>query len=255
MLWTSDESDLLFDLFGKDDHVNNAFRNAKWRPGRMTWLQRTGVERDEFLQYLGLGLNALFTSRSQPARWIDQTPVNTLIVDVLAEMFPSALFLHILRDSRRVINSMMHFNDKLDEDLKTTLVESDSLPSWSVSFREGCKTWRFFVERSMDFCALHPARCLTVTNEALVENPHQGFKRVCEFVDVPYEDGPAAFFQANRINSSFGPSETPGVPGPPLAEPWKEWTQEQRAIYLEEVGSTLTRYGLAMEDELRSQLT
>ena len=52
----------------------------------------------------------LLTRTSNGRRWIDQTPANTLVVDRLAEMFPGARFLHILRDGRRVVHSMINFH-------------------------------------------------------------------------------------------------------------------------------------------------
>src|ERR1051325_8455218 len=62
-LWTSDESDILYYLFG-DDSVEIAFRTSiERRDG--SWLKRQEVEQAEFSSYLGLGLNALFTSRSK----------------------------------------------------------------------------------------------------------------------------------------------------------------------------------------------
>src|SRR6516162_11960390 len=63
-LWTSEESDILFDLLGRG-HVDKAFNCARARPGGIDWLKVNGVERAEFLGYLGLGFNALVSSRSQ----------------------------------------------------------------------------------------------------------------------------------------------------------------------------------------------
>src|SRR5918995_5110059 len=137
-LWTSRESHILDDLFG-NDRFYEAFKRAKSLPGG-TWLQEQDVERDEFLKYLGLGLNALFTSRSQGRRWIDNTPSYTLMVDVLADMFPGAVFLHILRDGRRVVHSMMNFANRLADAHIADYVRTKQLPSWAtVDFREMCK--------------------------------------------------------------------------------------------------------------------
>src|SRR5262245_3379258 len=103
-LWTSAESDFLYDLFGCG-HLEKAFETTRGRPGS-TWLREEAVDKREFYGCLGLGVNALFTSRAGGRRWIDQTPLYTMIADLLADVFPGAFFLHILRDGRRVVDSM-----------------------------------------------------------------------------------------------------------------------------------------------------
>src|SRR5690348_2756204 len=61
-LWTSAESDVLFYLFGRG-HLAEAFQIASTRPGG-AWLSREKVKKSEFYAFVGLGINALFTSRS-----------------------------------------------------------------------------------------------------------------------------------------------------------------------------------------------
>jgi hypothetical protein len=240
---TSDESDLLSELFG-GGAVERVYREAVERPGGGDWLVRNDVAWPEFLGYLGLGVNALFASRSGGRRWIDQTPRNTLMVDVLAEMFPGAVFLHILRDGRRVVHSMINFvHGRLDGQLKDEFLEQDRVPDWARGFREACRTWAEFVERAMDFCARNPERSLTVVNERLVADADAGFAEILEFLGAPPGDAPAAFFGENRVNSSF-PQHSSPPPASPLTRPWEDWTAEQHAIFAEEAGETMRRCGL-----------
>lgn len=110
-LWCSHESGLLFYLF-RDGHAERAFSDAIGRV-EGTWLGKENVSLPEFLRYAGLGLHALYMSRSGGKRWIEQTPINTTIAETLSGLFPGARFLHILRDSRRVVHSMIHFKDTL----------------------------------------------------------------------------------------------------------------------------------------------
>ena len=101
---------MFFLLFGT--LVERAFERAMEIPGRAGF----GVEdvsREEFLASVGMGINALITSRSGGRRWIDHTPLYTLIVDTLAEVFPGASFIHILRDGREVVHSMLDFADSI----------------------------------------------------------------------------------------------------------------------------------------------
>jgi hypothetical protein len=231
--WTSAESDILYHLYGHGQ-ADRAYRLAVERPDG-SWIQKQGVGRAEFMSYVGLGINALFTSRSEGKRWVDQSPTYTLMVDVLADMFPDAFFLHILRDGRRVVSSMVH---------------SGFGTKWSNDFREACKTWAHFVRLAMEFCHNHPGRCLTVRNEEMVENPPETFQRVFNGLGAPYESGPAEFVRSNRINSSYGKDPPPLAGGPTAhGEPWKTWNSEQNRIFLDEAGPTLTRYGLAAASE------
>ena len=236
-LWTSDESQILWDLFG-DGRLDKNYQRAERLDG--SWLRKQGIEKAEFLRFLGLGLNALFTSRSQGKRWIDQTPAYTLIADDLINMFPEAFFIHILRDGRAIVHSMINYLDRF-RDLAQANTSKGVFPPWTVDFREACRTWNRYVKASLDFCARHPKRCLTVVNEKLVADPSQGFREILRFIHVPHEDSPADYFRSNRINSSF-PTETLKPPGLPRAwEPWKAWNTEQQKTCLEEAGHTLCR--------------
>src|SRR5262245_30168089 len=79
-LWTSDESQILWDLFG-DGRLQKNYQRQNRPDG--SWLRKQGIEKAEFLKFLGLGFNALFTHQSQGKRWIDQTPVYTLMAEDL----------------------------------------------------------------------------------------------------------------------------------------------------------------------------
>lgn len=239
--WTSNESHILFDLYG-DGHVDRAFQIAKGRH-RNGWLNVQDVEKDEYLQYVGLGLNALFTSRSEGRRWVDHTPFHTRMVETLSKMFPEAFFLHILRDGRRVVNSMVHFSDRATED--------GPAPAW-LDFTQACRAWRHYTEIATDFAARNPTRCLTVVNEELVAEPVEGFRKILQFLRAPYEEGPANYFRANRINSSFGAgSQEQAVKQRPSA-PWREWSSKERLTFYWEAGPTLIKAGFATKEELDS---
>lgn len=247
-LWSSAESDILYYLFG-DGLVDRAFTKAKAGPG-IRWLHQEGVEKEEFLGFLGLGLNALFSSRSQGKRWVDQTPLYTLMVDTLAAMFPGALFIHMLRDGRRVVNSMLNFLHPADAQKGANIQDRDLIGSWTTDFTQACRTWRHHVEISLDFQRRHPERCLTITNEALVEDPKVGFRQILAFLGASEEDEPANHFASNRINSSFRPNSSDPSWVRQLSQPWIPWTAEQKDIFAREAGETLIGCGFATADDL-----
>ncbi len=230
--WTSDETEFLHRLFG-GGRLKGTYSAATSRP--RTWLRAHGVDREEFYKYVGLGVNALFTSRSKGKRWVDQTPAYTLMVDELAEMFPGASFVHILRDGRSVVRSMIHFHKSVGKSLH----EANNLPPWANSFELAVETWCRYVTAARAFCERQPGRGLTVKNEELVANPDAEFERILEFLQAAAATGPANFFRTSRINSSFQPlqlgSAAPAAPAggaAPLVsgeEAWLDRTDDSAA--------------------------
>jgi hypothetical protein len=248
-LWTEAESDIFYYML-KDDHLERAFETSVARPDG-SWLRNHGVDLEQFLAHLGLGLNALLTGTSNGRRWVDQTPANTLVVDRLAEMFPGARFLHILRDGRRVVNSMVNFHRAIgDPETAERMKSAGRLPPWTTDFADACRTWARFVRIASDFCRRHPERAYTVTNERLITDPDDAMRGVLEFLGVGQEPAPARFLRTHRINSSFAASGRSEQAPPALTEPWLEWLPDQHQVFLENAGGTMVDCGLASEAEL-----
>src|SRR5690348_1275207 len=78
-LWTSEESEFLFDLFG-NGRAEKVYQKAIQRPNP-SWLRVQGIDWATFLQMFGVGINALFTNKSNGRRWIEQTPHYGLMTD------------------------------------------------------------------------------------------------------------------------------------------------------------------------------
>lgn len=248
-LWTSDESQILADVFG-DGHLDKNYRR-RGRPDG-SWLIKQGVTRTEFLGYLGLGVNALFTNRSRGLRWVDHTPNYTAMVDSLADLFPGAVFLHIVRDGRRVVNSMVNYYARMPEAERNSLGERGLIMPWGRDFTEACRFWKRCVDRAETFAAKFPHRVLTLRNEDLVSDPRQGFTKIFEFLKEPWESGPMDYFSSNRINSSFQKDSGDRSSVKKLAEsdPWPTWSPDQRRIFREEAGESMIRLGMASAAEL-----
>jgi hypothetical protein len=231
--WTSAESDILIHLFGRG-RFDTAYQASVSR-GDGNWLSLNGVSRAELLATLGTGFNAVFTSRSGGKRWIDQSPSYTLMVGVLADMFPGARFVHILRDGRQVVRSM----------LKSGFAED-----WADSFGEACKAWSHFVEEAMTFCNERPARGKTVLLDEIAADPDGKFAELQEWLGLEQEPWSAKFFQENRINSSYPAGDTRRADDG--AAVWQSWTGDERRVFAEVAGPTLVKYGLADESALRA---
>ena len=245
-LWTSHESYVLHQVFG-EGRAAEAWRRDAERDQAPSWIKTEKVSRQEFLGFLGAGVNALFTSRSEGRRWIDQTPLNTLMVDDLGDMFPGAQFVHILRDGRLVAHSMSHFLAKL----RGRPAARKYVPAWATDFTEACRTWRRWTETAVEFCSENPDRAITVVNEQLSDAPRSGFTDLYRFLGIEWEDGPVESFSGEKVNSSFAGTPSASATGRTLPA----WDPERRAIFVEEAGDLMVAVGLAEPDELKAWMT
>jgi hypothetical protein len=224
-LWTSSESQILWDLFA-DGNLNKNYKRAQSGSGG-SWLVDQGVEKADFLAFLGFGINGLFTRQSKGLRWMDHTPHYTFLTEDFVKMFPGSSFLHMLRDGRRVVHSMINYRTPNAQ-------PNERGEDWSKDFAVACRTWARYVECALDFCEKHPWCSLTVINEELIADPSTGFERILRFLGEPGEDGPANYFRVHRTNSSF-PANSPHM----NSKPWEAWTVEQNEIFLKEAGKAM----------------
>ena len=243
-LWASGENDLLFFLF-ENGLMERAFDRAIEVPGQR-WLRLEEVSREEFLAHLGMGINALITSRSGGHRWIDHTPLNTRIVDTVAEVFPGASFIHILRDGRSVVRSMLSFADAAPNPAVRRFLKRNV--EWATDMRGACAAWRDHVEAAMAFCDEHPDRAAVVRYEDLVAAPQAAFREIHRFLGIADEEGPAGFLASKRINSSFVERRRLSA-----NELWEAWTTDERRRFAEIAGATMLKCGYWTPDEFGSQ--
>jgi Sulfotransferase family len=234
--WTSEESHFLSRLVESAGDIY-----ASGLEGHLqSWIWAQGVGRAEFLAYLGTGVNALFTSRSNGRRWVEHTPYYLEIAGPLAEMFPEARFLHMLRDGRRVVHSMLHLLDRPRLVVGRARSRGPRVGRWGQDFRAACRLWASSVEAASAFVSQHPERARTVVHERLVTDPETGFRELFEFLEVDWEPGPVELLRGRRVNSSFG--EDGEIEPDPDAEPWLGWSPEQLATFHEEAGRTLAAW-------------
>lgn len=235
------ETDMLFGLFG-DGRLERVFTQAQ--PG--TFLRLEQVARAEFFEAAGSGFRQLLAKRSDGKRWIDHTPAYTLMAATLAELFPSARFLHIVRDGRWVVNSMMNFGTLRNAQGIKNQVD---LPPWAEDFEAACRTWVEYLEAGMAFAEAHTEQCLTVTNERLSQNPDRQFEEIFQFLDVSSEVAAAEYTRGNRINSSYPPHYSSGG-AQEQANPWDDWGPEQKRDFIRDAGETMLRCGYLTDQEL-----
>ena len=229
--WTSAESDYLLDLFGKG-RLHAAYKNAHERADR-GWLEKHNIGFSEFAERLGLGAEALYDSRSGGARWVDATPGYTLMTGELLKLFPNATLLHIVRDGREVVNSM---------------VASGFDTEWATDFAAACRAWAHYAMLGHEVAQSHPERVLEVRHDDLVADPEAEMARVFAFLGEKPSNRSIELIARGRINSSYGNVEPgdiklPKNPASSPKRPWESWTPSQTTTFTKLAGEAMTILG------------
>lgn len=102
-------------------------------------------------------------------RWGDKTPLNTLYVNEIFQVFPDAKFIHIIRNPYDAIHSY---------------VKSGIYKNYS----DAAQRWKKSVEIASAFGKKNPGSYYEIEYEQLVENPELHIKNVCEFLAIAYEE-------------------------------------------------------------------
>jgi protein-tyrosine sulfotransferase len=99
--------------------------------------------------------------------WGDQSPINTLYLPWVRRTFPQAKYLHLLRDGRDAISSMVGTG-------RTDLARATE--RWVISVKYALRLQN----------RLGPDQFLEVRYEDLVSEPAKSLKRICTFVGIDY---------------------------------------------------------------------
>lgn len=230
--WTSAESDFLQLLFGRS-HLQHSYQVAFDRPDD-GWLRLNGVDYAEFCSYLGRGLDELFKSRSGGRRWVDSSPGYTLIVPDLALLFPQARFIHLVRDGRAVVNSMLNSGFDMD---------------WAADFGRACFTWAHYVRKGIEFESGLPGRVLRVQHAQLVDDPAATCSDILRFLGAPLSTACADFLASSRVNSSYGNASIGDIrvvkdPSALKERPWDAWSEELHAQFRDVAGASMQLAGI-----------
>ena len=184
---------------------------------------------------MGLGAERLFDSRAGGRRWVEATPSYTLIVEDLLQLFPAASFLHIVRDGRSVVSSMVSSGFDMD---------------WASDFEAACRTWVEYASLGRKAVADHAGRIIEVRHENLSRKPWDELGRVFAFLGERTAHGAIEMILTERVNSSYGNATADDIrlPKDPAAaplRPWEAWTDAQQATFAEIAGETMRELGYA----------
>lgn len=153
------------------------------------------------------GLAQAYAERLQAAEaayWVDHTPINIGFVPTLLEQFPTAPVIHILRDPRAVVASVLPLD-------------------WGpATAREGARWWMSRLAMGLAAEARYPERVVRVRFEDLVAAPDQELERLCARIGIGFEPEMAAPTHSTLPAYTRGQHELVGrAPDPARAEAWR----------------------------------
>lgn len=111
------------------------------------------------------------------SRWGEKTPLNLFYADVLIDMFPEAQFIHVIRDPRSGVQSMLKMGG------------FGHGPVWCALNRR-----RYVIEGEAHLIRSVPRKQrVTVRYEDLVTAPEREMSRLLEFLDEPFDPAVLSF--------------------------------------------------------------
>jgi len=239
-LMTSAESNFLF-YFLKNEQIPtkqsssvlyNAYETAKQVEDG--WFNKHNVSQENLLEYVGRGLTEMYCETCNTDIFLEQSPENILIADKLITMFPDTKIIHMIRDGREVVNSML---------------KSGFASPWSRDFNLACETWNHYVNKGYEFSQKYPHNILNVYQKDLVFDTENAVKKVFEFLKLDYEENTVKYLQTKRVNSSYGNDEkndfkTPKDPSLLKRPQWESWSDTEKKQFYKIAGETMKKVGL-----------
>jgi hypothetical protein len=124
----------------------------------------------------------LYARHHGKPRYGDKTPIHVLHVPLLADGFPEARFVHVIRDGRDVASSY------LEQSFGPSTVAEAAI-RWKRAIRRGRRGGR----------GLGPARYRELRYEELVEDPELHLRDVCAFLDLGFDPAMLRYHEEDRV--------------------------------------------------------
>jgi hypothetical protein len=215
-----------------------------------TILSAMDISREEFFANFGQSINELILShrsdlerkRKMPLstepkmRWVDGTPEYSLYIYALHRLFPEAVFVHVLRDVRDVVRSMLNFHRVAG----THLVQNE---------QQAYKHWLRMVKACvLAERAYGPDVVRRLHYTALIDDPVSAIRSLLDFVGEPY-CARCLKPLSRRINSSNVPPDF--VAEDPATDPRIVWDATNLYTKLQEVSQS-AEASSAVADEIEA---
>lgn len=109
----------------------------------------------------------------------EKTPENILVFSELISLFPDSRFLHIVRDPRAIVASML-------EVAKKARARNLKPASYTTSVAAATAHTRKCIVSGFQAAAAHPEKICTIAYERLVESSASETRRICAFLEIPW---------------------------------------------------------------------
>jgi hypothetical protein len=154
----------------------------------------------------------------------DKTPANVRRIDILHGLWPSARFVHVMRDGRDVALSMFEWPKVHPKPGGFVTWSEDPVSTaalwWEVNVRRGCEAKR----------SLPPDLYYELHYESFVANPREQIAALCSFLDLPFGD---SMLQFHADRSDADPGLEKKFAGAPITQGLRDWRSQMRAEQIE----------------------
>jgi hypothetical protein len=169
----------------------------------------------------------LYAEHHGKPRYGDKTPIHVLHVPLLAEGFPEARFVHLIRDGRDVACSY------LEQSFGPRTV-AEAAVRWKRAIRRGRSAGR----------DLGPGRYRELRYEELVEDPEGNLRDICGFLDLPFDPAMLRYHERDRVASERPHYRNVARPPTPGLRDWRrEMSPADAATFEAIAGSLLEEVG------------
>ena len=227
-----EEEMILWQLLSGPRSLSNIYRSSY--AVKLNMLKSRHISYDDFLGYMGIGFDRMCADITRGKRWVEQTPENTMVASEISRMFPTSSFIHLIRDGRATVNSMIH---------------SGFPTEWANDFPKACRVWKNFIEKGLIFEHENKERTLQIRQERLLAEPHEVMRDIFQFLCAETCAKAGKFLLKNTLNSSFKiinqpqkPESTDLATNRP-ANPCADWTDDMKATFRSIAGETMADLG------------
>ena len=169
----------------EDNSLKRVFSHSS---GDASWLGKWQVPFEQFLSYVGVGLDRMIRDKVGGMQWVDGSPENVIVGEALLTMFPRAQMFVAVRDPRTVCLSMLNsgFSQVWANDLDAAIFE-----------------WTYYARATLRLVSACPDRVLIVRQEDMRLRSAAVARAIADRLGLATPEPIAQYLSTRTINSSF----------------------------------------------------